>query len=211
MIIAANSWRDVVGWHITVEVTSIPSTVTLVLDSGDVSIPFTVDGNRVSFIAVTFETTVKIRFDNEIKVMHFSNEEEGDALQGDVALPTNVSGQVRRIYFPLCDWSKLKVDVYDLDTNKKRELRDQTENPWYILDVFNITDKTINGITVPCFSMDVGQAYYLSAPETNTWSFLRNTNFRVVITGVSSIHTDWRTMLFVDPAVYRGTFYADFT
>lgn len=213
MILTATAWQQNIRWEIVIELTTVPTEINLIDDFGTRAITsFSQAGNLLTINAISRSSFFKISLNTETKIMEFGDEGVDEELQGNILAPSISSSNRRSIYLPLCDVTKVEIDLYRT-TGEKLVVQNEAFSPFWEVYYPSIT-RNINGISTPCLQFELtwtNGTRYLSSAETNTWNPIMDIPIRAVATGVTRPNVDWRAGLFIPNELYNKQYYADFS
>lgn len=213
MILTATAWQQNINWQIVIELTTTPTEISIIDDFGTRAVAsFSQTGNLLTINAISRSSFFKISLNTETKIMEFGDTGIDEELQGNILAPSYSDSNQRSIYLPLCDITKVKIDLYRTTGEKLTVQRYEFSPFWEV--VYPSTMREINGISIPCLQFRltwVNDTRYLASAETNTWNPIMSIPFRAVATGVTRPNVDWRAGLFIPNELYNKQYYADFS
>lgn len=212
MIHSANLWRSRTQVHIEVECTPIPGAVFRIVDGSDVSVPFTVEGDRIKVTIDKRSNNVVLRLQGESKLLDFTFDDKRQ-LEGDVSLPVSKGSYSWGFYIPYCDFQSFDVKLVRVDGGNL-EVQARDRSPFWTVDESTLYMREVAGKLRPCWLVKVcdtvGSVRYLTSSETNTWENVQGIAFRALVTGASRKLADARLEIFENDKVFEKAMYADF-
>lgn len=213
MILTATAWQKNIAWEIVVELTTTPTEISIIDDFGTRTVTsFSQTGNLLTINAVSRSSFFKISLNTESKIMQFGDEGIDEKLQGNILAPSTSSSSQRSIFLPLCDVTKVEIDLYRTTGEKLVVQRNNFSPFWEI--IYPSSMREINGVLMPCLQFQLtwtGGTRYLASAETNTWNPIMDIPIRAVANGVTRPNVDWRAGLFIPNELYNKQYYADFS
>lgn len=206
MILSSNMWKSEIYFHIEVELTTSPSTVTVTDDFGSFSVPFTIIDNLLKLSVRSRSSAFKVEIDTEPKVLEFVSDSDIFEMEGDLEVPFQKSGSSVYLYIPVCDYSRMEIKCYSMD-GVLLETQGLRRTPFWGIDD-EISKKFIEGIEVYCFEVDFDLTYYLAS--NNVWELITSIPFRAVVSGCSfPKFAEKRTQIIFKESLYNKKYYAE--
>lgn len=218
MIYSANYWRSNIEWNIEVELSTNPTTVSVIDSAGTRTVSFSKIGDVLKVSVISPNKSFSLKIDSEDKVLTFENDEEFNEATGDIKAPTRVTSNARYIYLPICQLEKIDIKFYRMNGEELRvERRDSTPS-WQLRYKIagNLNDKMdyLNFKNIPSHEIEllwIDNVRFLQSKETNTWVALRSIPFRAIVSNVNKPQIQQRSSLVLPNDLYGKRYYADFT